>query len=400
MATTRKPSTSWPRPPAAYVGLIGSRRKIRLIFESLREAGISEADLERVTAPVGPGDRLAVGARDRDQHRGRADRPPQPGPAGRDAPFSWRVTGSATGRHSCRGRRREPDMIAALVPAAGSSSRMGRPKLLLEFDGQTLDRPGRDGRSAQGGAGRVVVVAPPADAAEGPAIAAEADAPAAEVVVPLTRPAADARFDRAGTGEAGIGELPRSVVLLTPGDYPGITAEMVAQLVDSRPACRTASSFPAHNGRRGHPIVLPWTIAASDPFAARGRRRQRTGGPARGLGCRDGGRERRSSSPTSTRRTTCEASGRATDQNVRSRVSPSRERFRVQVRLFALAKDRAGRSELEIELARGSKVADLRAALGRATAGARAHCCPTVMIAVDEEYAGDDAPICPARGWP
>ena len=38
---------------AAYVGLIGSRRKIRLIFESLREAGIAEADLERVTAPVG-----------------------------------------------------------------------------------------------------------------------------------------------------------------------------------------------------------------------------------------------------------------------------------------------------------------------------------------------------------
>ena len=38
---------------AAYVGLIGSRRKIRLIFESLREAGISETDLKRVAAPVG-----------------------------------------------------------------------------------------------------------------------------------------------------------------------------------------------------------------------------------------------------------------------------------------------------------------------------------------------------------
>jgi xanthine dehydrogenase accessory factor len=38
---------------AAYVGLIGSRRKIRLIFDNLREAGIREADLERVTAPVG-----------------------------------------------------------------------------------------------------------------------------------------------------------------------------------------------------------------------------------------------------------------------------------------------------------------------------------------------------------
>ncbi len=38
---------------AAYVGLIGSRRKIRLIFDNLREAGIPEPALERVTAPVG-----------------------------------------------------------------------------------------------------------------------------------------------------------------------------------------------------------------------------------------------------------------------------------------------------------------------------------------------------------
>jgi xanthine dehydrogenase accessory factor len=38
---------------ASYVGLIGSRRKIRLIFESLREQGIPEADLDRVAAPVG-----------------------------------------------------------------------------------------------------------------------------------------------------------------------------------------------------------------------------------------------------------------------------------------------------------------------------------------------------------
>lgn len=38
---------------APYVGLIGSKRKIRLIFEALRDAGLSEADLARVAAPVG-----------------------------------------------------------------------------------------------------------------------------------------------------------------------------------------------------------------------------------------------------------------------------------------------------------------------------------------------------------
>jgi xanthine dehydrogenase accessory factor len=38
---------------ASYVGLIGSRRKIRLIFDNLRQAGVPEPALERVTAPVG-----------------------------------------------------------------------------------------------------------------------------------------------------------------------------------------------------------------------------------------------------------------------------------------------------------------------------------------------------------
>ena len=38
---------------AAYVGLIGSRRKIRLIFEGLRSQGVAESALARVTAPVG-----------------------------------------------------------------------------------------------------------------------------------------------------------------------------------------------------------------------------------------------------------------------------------------------------------------------------------------------------------
>ncbi|RUL87882.1 XdhC family protein [Tautonia sociabilis] len=39
--------------PAAYVGLIGSRRKIRLIFDGLRGLGVAERHLARVTAPIG-----------------------------------------------------------------------------------------------------------------------------------------------------------------------------------------------------------------------------------------------------------------------------------------------------------------------------------------------------------
>jgi xanthine dehydrogenase accessory factor len=46
------------RSPAAYVGLIGSKRKARLIFKDLLAAGISQELLDRVHTPIG----LPIGA--------------------------------------------------------------------------------------------------------------------------------------------------------------------------------------------------------------------------------------------------------------------------------------------------------------------------------------------------
>lgn len=39
--------------PAAYIGMIGSRRKVNIIFEHLRADGFREEDLRRVRAPIG-----------------------------------------------------------------------------------------------------------------------------------------------------------------------------------------------------------------------------------------------------------------------------------------------------------------------------------------------------------
>src|SRR4029079_13905214 len=68
--------------------------------------------------------------------------------------------------------------------------------------------------------------------------------------------------------------------------------------------------------------------------------------------------------------------------------------FKVRVMLFALAKDRAGRSTIDLELAEGSRVRDLRALI----AGSLPELAPlmkNVMIAVNEEYADDEAHIMP-----
>lgn len=44
--------------PARYLGMIGSRRKIRVIFDDLKKDGVTAAQLERVRAPIG----LDIGA--------------------------------------------------------------------------------------------------------------------------------------------------------------------------------------------------------------------------------------------------------------------------------------------------------------------------------------------------
>ena len=66
---------------AAYVGLIGSRRKIRLIYRKPARSGDQGVRPRACDRAGRPGYRLADRARDRHQHRGRADRAAQPGPA-------------------------------------------------------------------------------------------------------------------------------------------------------------------------------------------------------------------------------------------------------------------------------------------------------------------------------
>ena len=68
--------------------------------------------------------------------------------------------------------------------------------------------------------------------------------------------------------------------------------------------------------------------------------------------------------------------------------------MRVVIRLFALARDRAGRDEVAIELSEPATVADLKRALALAHPEL-APLVPNLMIAVDAEYTGDSQGIRP-----
>jgi molybdenum cofactor cytidylyltransferase len=270
-------------------------------------------------------------------------------------------------------------MIAAIVPAAGASTRLGQPKLLVKLDGQTvIERVVAALRD--GGAERIVVVTPPADTEEGPTIAELSIRAGAEVVVPASRPREMRDSIEQGIHFLDSGRPARSV-MLAPGDYPGITSRIVASIVESAHDWPDRIVVPTFAGRRGHPIVLPWRIAAlvaSLPADA----------GVNLLVARYAAEVMELALPFGQIMNDLD-----TPEDL-ERLEKAGGRFPVKVRLFAAAKDRAGRFELEVDLEHGSTVTDLRAAIGQLVPEL-GPLLETAMIAVNEEYAGNDVALAP-----
>lgn len=156
-------------------------------------------------------------------------------------------------------------MIAALIPAAGKSERMGRPKLTLPIAGEPLIARVIHALF-NGGAGRVLVVSPPIDALGAAALVTASRAAGAEVFV-LDQATPDMRT----TIERGLDQLgrvdPPRWLALTPGDLPGLTAELVRRVFEQARATPEALVVPQdrQTGRRGHPLVVPWPLACEIP---------------------------------------------------------------------------------------------------------------------------------------
>jgi molybdenum cofactor cytidylyltransferase len=292
-------------------------------------------------------------------------------------------------------------MIDAVVPAAGLSARMGQPKLLMKFEGETLIHRVVTALR-RGGAGRVVVVAPPATAPEGLLIADEARRAGAAVIVPETRPAEMRLSVELGLTMFEAEPTPQ-LVFLTPGDIPGITPDLVARLRDAalgRPGCIVA---PEYEGRRGHPLVLPWSMAIEI-------RTLPAGEGVNALVARY--KDRLIEVPVlipdalidldtpedlhhwRLRRAGGDSVEEASASKPLDRSPRLADTMKMRVRLFAMAKDRVGQPEICIELSSAATVADLRAAL-RAHSPELGPLWSGALIAVDEEYASDDVPIAP-----
>jgi molybdenum cofactor cytidylyltransferase len=260
--------------------------------------------------------------------------------------------------------------IAAIVPAAGASRRMGSPKLLLEFEGRPLIARVVSAL-VEGGARPVVVVAPPTDSSEGPRVADAASRAGAVVVTPEARPA-----EMRDSIELALAELERSAepptaVLLTPADSPRIAAPLVARVLAAWRGRPRAIVIPTSGGRRGHPIVVPWMFARTIPDLP----------PDVGVNA------------LVARHAADVFEIEVGDDAVVADLDTPEDLRRLNlqersVRLFAIARELAGSGEASIRLPARATVADLRAALAEQIP-ALSTIAPRVMIAVDSEYADD-----------
>jgi molybdenum cofactor cytidylyltransferase len=143
-------------------------------------------------------------------------------------------------------------VTAAIILAAGLSRRMGRPKLLLEFEGRTIIRHAVE-RVISAGISPVFVVAGPDHEALAQALAG---LPVRFVVNPTPE---------AGQGSsvtAGVQALApgTTAVLIALGDQPGVPAEVIPALVGALRTPGKSIAAPRYADGLGNPVLFAASV--------------------------------------------------------------------------------------------------------------------------------------------
>ncbi len=144
--------------------------------------------------------------------------------------------------------------VAAIVPAAGLSRRMGSCKQLLDLGGKPVIAHCLE-TLLTGGITEIVVVV----GQQGEAVAAAVEHYPVRVTV---NP--DLAGDMASSVLAGRAALAptTSGIIVALADYPLIAAATIETLINAHGATPDAILIPCHNRRKGHPTLFPGTILA------------------------------------------------------------------------------------------------------------------------------------------
>jgi molybdenum cofactor cytidylyltransferase len=146
--------------------------------------------------------------------------------------------------------------IFALLPAAGISSRMGRPKLALPLGGRMVLERVLDALRAASIDKILVVLGPQVHALQSQA----ADAGALTLLLEQQTP------DMRATIECGLDCLEQKyrpkaedAFLLLPPDHPTLAQAPIEALLKARAESSATIWIPTFEGRRGHPALINWS---------------------------------------------------------------------------------------------------------------------------------------------
>lgn len=144
-------------------------------------------------------------------------------------------------------------MIAAIIPAAGASERMGVPKALLPYRGRTFLHTILDACSALGLQQRLVVLGYDADK-----ILTDiglGDATVLRNLAPESGPIGSIRV-----GIEAVLNHPVEGVLVWHVDRPHVAIATIEALLDRFRQGGEPIVVPSHQGRRGHPVIFGRTV--------------------------------------------------------------------------------------------------------------------------------------------
>jgi CTP:molybdopterin cytidylyltransferase MocA len=150
--------------------------------------------------------------------------------------------------------------IFAVIPAAGRSSRMGRPKQLLDFNGQPMLFAVIGPLAECEAIDSVLVVtnsliASSLDLNEVGASVVLNDEPDAEMIDSVRMGVVDLQQKHDLTLDDGI--------MICPGDQPGLTTENINRCCQTFMQAAGKIIIATHNGKTGHPLIFP---ASMIPF--------------------------------------------------------------------------------------------------------------------------------------
>jgi len=142
----------------------------------------------------------------------------------------------------------------AVLPAAGASRRMGRPKLLLPFRGEPLVAAVVNALRAGGVEGIVLVTA--ADDEELREWARQAGVATAVNPAPERGMLSSIQEGIATLGGADVLARRGDVLLVSPADLPRLNPRSVAELLRRMAEEDAPIAVPVYQGKRGHPLAL------------------------------------------------------------------------------------------------------------------------------------------------